>query len=239
MTGTPGRPPAPHPARDTDQPHDTDQPAEGRLRGGVLGVVLAAGRSSRMGRPKQLAELAGRPLLEHVLATLAAAPLDGVVVALGAHACRIQAQVDLHGAVPFVAPGWREGMGTVLAQTAAAYGPGRDALVVALGDQPLVNAAAVGALVAAWRGGAGPVVSAAYDGRPGHPKLFARPALERLTGLRGDRGARDLLAAHPEWVSAVDVGGSSSDTDIDDEAGLERARLLLTAGTDRTQAAQR
>lgn len=198
--------------------------------GRTLGVVLAAGRSTRMGRPKQLADLGGRPLLEYVLTQMAAAPLDGVVVALGAHACRIQIAVDLHGAVPFVAPGWRDGMGTVLAETVAAHGPGCDAVVVALGDQPLISAAAVGALVDAWRGGAGPVVTATYQGRQGHPKLFARPALERLTGLSGDRGARALLAANPDWVYEVEVGPSSNDTDIDDDAGLERARLLLLSG---------
>jgi molybdenum cofactor cytidylyltransferase len=200
----------------------------------VLGVVLAAGRSSRMGRPKQLADLDGRPLLEHALAHMTAAGLDGVVVALGAHACRVTDAVDLHGATPFVAPGWREGMGTVLAQTVAAYAPGCDALVVALGDQPLVRAEATGALVAAWRDGAGPVVSAAYGGRPGHPKLFARPALDALATLGGDTGARKLLTAHPEWVHLVEVGEGSSDTDIDDEAGLEQARLLLLAGKGRS-----
>jgi molybdenum cofactor cytidylyltransferase len=102
-------------------------------------------------------------------------------------------------------------------------------VVVALGDQPLVPAAAVASLLAAWRRGAGPVVSAAYQGRHGHPKLFDRAVLGALQELSGDAGARGLLASHPDWVVPVEVGGLGSDLDVDDEAALARARALLAA----------
>jgi molybdenum cofactor cytidylyltransferase len=191
----------------------------------VVGLVLAAGRSSRMGRPKQLAELDGRPLLEHVLASLEAAPVDRVVVALGAHAAEITERVDLHGAEPLLVEGFQAGMGHVLARAVAALDD-PDAVLVSLGDQPLVGSEVVAELVAAWRAGAGPVVSAAYDGRHGNPKLFDRGVLAELRGLDGDAGARDLLAAHPEWVMAVEVGTLGSDADVDDEEGLARVAAL-------------
>ncbi len=95
---------------------------------------------------------------------------------------------------------------------------------MALGDQPLVAAGAVALLVDAWRHGEGPVVTATYHGRQGHPKLFDRSVLRHLRGLAGDAGARDLLARHPEWVSGVEVGELGSDLDVDDEAALRRAR---------------
>jgi len=203
----------------------------------VLGLVLAAGRASRMGRSKQLAELGGRPLLEHVLAAMSATPVDELVVALGAYADEVLARVDLHGARPLVVSGWEQGMGKVLALTlaatpdprAAGASGGWGAVVIALGDQPLVGTAVVGRLVDAWRRGAGPVVSAAYHGRIGHPKLFDRAVLDRLRGLAGDEGARGLLAGHPEWVAAVEVGRLGSDLDVDDEAGLARAADVLAA----------
>jgi molybdenum cofactor cytidylyltransferase len=190
----------------------------------VVGLVLAAGRSSRMGRPKQLAELDGRPLLEHVLAALEAAPVDRVVVALGAGATAILDTVDLHGGEPLLVEGFERGMGHVLASAARAVGARDDvsALVVCLGDQPLVGAAVVAELVASWRAGAGPVVTAAYGGRHGNPKLFDRAVIARLGELVGDTGARELLASHPEWVTAIEVGALGDDADVDDEEGLAR-----------------
>jgi molybdenum cofactor cytidylyltransferase len=194
----------------------------------VLGLVLAAGGSTRMGRPKQLAELDGRPLLAHVLAAVDAAPVDRVLVALGGAADAVLERVDLGRAEPLVVDGWAAGMGHVLASTLAQAGDGWEAVVVLLGDQPLVPGGAVARVVEAWRAGAGPVVTATYGGRPGHPRLFDRRLLPDLLRLTGDTGARDLLATHPDRVHQVEVGDLGSDTDIDVEADLERVGHLLT-----------
>jgi molybdenum cofactor cytidylyltransferase len=198
----------------------------------VLGVVLAAGGSTRMGRPKQLAELDGRPLLAHVLAAVGSAPVDRVVVALGGAASEVLERVDLGRAEPLVVEGWAAGMGHVLASTLAQAGDDWGAVVVLLGDQPLVPGDAVARLVDAWRAGSGPVVTATYGGRPGHPKLFDRGLLPDLLRLTGDTGARDLVLAaastHPDRVHRVEVGDLGSDTDIDVEADLERVGHLLT-----------
>ena len=212
----------------------------------VLGVVLAAGGSTRMGRPKQLAELDGRPLLAHALAALDTAPVAGgsgglkprspvdhVVVALGGAAGEVLEQVDLGRAEPLVVEGWAAGMGHVLASTLARAGDDWAAVVVLLGDQPLVPAGAVTRVVEAWRGGAGPVVTATYGGRPGHPRLFDRRLLPDLLRLTGDTGARDLLAAHPDRVHRVEVGDLGSDADVDVEADLERVSRMLTTSNRR------
>jgi molybdenum cofactor cytidylyltransferase len=198
--------------------------------GPVLGVVLAAGGSTRMGRPKQLAELDGRPLLAHVLAAVDDAPVDRVVVALGGAADAVLDRVELGRAEPLVVEGWAAGMGHVLASALARAGGDWEAVVVLLGDQPLVPGRAVARVVEAWRAGAGPMVTATYDGRPGHPKLFDRRLLPDLLRLTGDTGARDLLAAHPDRVHRVEVGDLGSDADIDVEADLERVGNLLTNG---------
>ena len=197
--------------------------------GSVLGVVLAAGGSTRMGRPKQLAELDGRPLLAHVLAALDEAPVDRVVVALGGAAGEVLERVELGRAEPLVVEGWAAGMGHVLAATLAQSGDWA-AAVVLLGDQPLVSGGAVARVVEAWRSGAGPVVTATYGGRSGHPKLFDRRLRHDLLRLTGDTGARDLVAAHPAWVSQVEVGDLGSDADVDVEADLDRVGAMLTNG---------
>jgi molybdenum cofactor cytidylyltransferase len=202
--------------------------------GPVLGVVLAAGGSTRMGRPKQLAELDGRPLLAHVLAAVDDAPVDRVVVALGGAADEVLDRVELGRAEPLVVEGWAAGMGHVLASVLPRAGGDWEAVVVLLGDQPLVPGRAVARVVEAWRAGAGPMVTATYDGRPGHPKLFDRRLLPDLLRLTGDTGARDLLAAHPDLVHRVEVGDLGSDADIDVEADLDRVGRLFTT-TNRRQ----
>jgi molybdenum cofactor cytidylyltransferase len=196
--------------------------------GPVLGLVLAAGGSTRMGRPKQLAELDGRPLLAHVLEAVESSPVDRVVVALGGAADEVLDRVQLGRAEPLVVEGWAAGMGHVLASALAQAGGDWEAVVVLLGDQPLVPGRAVARVVEAWRAGAGPMVTATYDGRPGHPKLFDRRLLPDLLRLTGDTGARDLLAAHPDRVHRVEVGDLGSDADIDVEADLERVGAMLT-----------
>src|ERR687897_1623025 len=114
---------------------------------------MSTGDSTRMGRPKQLAELDGRPLLAHALAALDTAPVAGgsgslkprspvdhVVVALGGAAGEVLERVDLGRAEPLVVEGWTAGMGHVLASTLAQAGDDWAAVVVLLGDQPLVPA---------------------------------------------------------------------------------------------------
>jgi molybdenum cofactor cytidylyltransferase len=198
--------------------------------GPVLGLVLAAGGSTRMGRPKQLAELDGRPLLAHVLGALEGAPVDRVVVALGGAAGEVLDRVDLGRAEPLVVKGWAAGMGHVLAATLAQAGDDWAAVVVLLGDQPLVSGRALARVVEAWRSGDGPVVTATYGGRPGHPRLFDRRLLPDLLRLTGDTGARDLVAAHPDWGHQVEAGDLGSDADIDVEADLDRVGAMLING---------
>jgi molybdenum cofactor cytidylyltransferase len=182
----------------------------------VGGLVLAAGEGSRFaGGTKQLAELRGRPLLEHALA--AVARLSPRVVVLGHAAEEIAAAVDLQGAEPVVCDGWREGQAASLRCGVAALGD-VDAAVVVLGDQPRITAEAVSAVAAA--AGRGDAARATYRGTPGHPVLLGRELLDRVGELRGDVGFRDLLAQAD--VHDVEVGGLADPTDIDTREELSR-----------------
>ena len=177
-------------------------------------LVLAAGEGRRFGATKQLAEVRGRPLLEHALA--AVAELEPRVVVLGHEAEAILAAVDLQGARPVPCRDWREGQSASLRAGIAALGD-VDAVVVVLGDQPGIGAAAVAALVAA-AGGEEDAVRAAYDGTPGHPVLLERALLDRVGELEGDSGFRELLAR--ARVREVDLTGRADPADVDTPAQL-------------------
>ena len=186
----------------------------------IGGLVLAAGEGSRFGATKQLAPLAGRPLLEHALASVAA--LSPRVVVLGHAAGEIVAAVDLQGAEPVVCDGWREGQAASLRCGVAALGD-VDAALVVLGDQPRITAQAVARVVseAEAAGARDPgALRAGYGGRPGHPVLLGRALLDRVGELRGDVGFRDLLDGVA--VREVEVGGLADPADVDTQEELAR-----------------
>jgi nicotine blue oxidoreductase len=190
-------------------------------------VLLAAGEGSRFGRPKALVELDGQTLAERGVALLRAGGADPVLIVTGA------AQVDLgpeHQARTVYNGEWRTGMGSSLraalrALTELEAGPEVGAVVVALADQPLVGAAAVGRLIAAYQAGAG-VAVAAYAGRPRNPVLLAREHWpEVIATATGDQGARAFLRARPDLVTLVECGDTGRPDDIDTPADLEHIEV--------------
>jgi molybdenum cofactor cytidylyltransferase len=176
-------------------------------------VVLAAGEARRFGGRKQLALVGGRPMLAHAVEL--AAPWDPVVV-LGAHAEEIRPVVGPSARV-VVAEDWAEGQAASLRAGLRAVGD-VDWLLVLLGDMPFVTRAAVEGVLAT-RSPDVDAVRAVYDGRPGHPVLLGRRVLAAVPALRGDTGARDLLAS--ARVRAFEAGQLSSPTDIDTPDQLE------------------
>jgi nicotine blue oxidoreductase len=186
-------------------------------------VLLAAGQGSRFGRPKALVELDGQTLAERGVTLLRAGGTDPVLIVTGA------AQVELrpeHQARTVHNGEWRTGMGSSLraalrALTEPEAAPEIGAVVVALADQPLVGAEAVGRLIAAYRAGA-EVAVAAYDGKPRNPVLLAREHWpEVIATATGDQGARAFLRARPELVTLVECGDTGRPDDIDTPADLE------------------
>ncbi|HLM27811.1 MAG TPA: nucleotidyltransferase family protein [Thermoleophilaceae bacterium] len=188
----------------------------------IAALVLAAGAGTRFGGRKQLAELDGRPLLEHALAAVAQAPVDETVVVLGAAAEEVMEHVDLHGARPVVCDRWEEGLSASLAAGLAAL-EGAEAVVVCLGDQPRLSVEAISRVIEA-RDGA-PATRATYDGEPGHPVVLEAELLGPLRHVTGDRGARSLLRRVGARLVPCDDLGGGEDVDTADELGKLRRAL--------------
>jgi len=190
----------------------------------ISGILLAGGTSSRLGRPKQLMELGGRPVLQHVVDAAAAAGLDELVVVLGHRAEDVAAALTLPAtARAVVNPDYATGQASSMRTGLAAASPSSEAALLLLGDQPAMRPADIRAVVAAYRAGAGPVVQGSYRGTPGHPVLFDRSVWPDLLAVEGDRGARDVLKAHPDWVVRVDLDADLP-ADLDTMEDYERMK---------------
>jgi CTP:molybdopterin cytidylyltransferase MocA len=144
-----------------------------------------------------------------------------VIVVTGAAAVNLTGVITVHN------PHWSTGMGSSLAAGLATVPDECAAAVVALVDQPLVGAAAVRRLIAAYQGGAS-VAVAAYGGQPRNPVLLGREHWAEVTALAaGDAGARAFLRARPDLVTLVECGDTGSPDDIDTTEDLARIAGLL------------
>lgn len=200
-------------------------------RGPVVGVILAGGSSSRLGRPKQLLPLGDHPVLAHTLAHALAADLDSVVVVLGHEAATVREQIDLAGAQVVVNPDYRAGQSTSLRAGLAALPPDADAALFILGDQPLIGADIHNALVAARRTTGAPIVLPTYEGVRGNPVLIASELFPELAGVSGDQGARGVIRAHKDAVHEVPIPGPSPTDDLDTEEDYARLQARYAALT--------
>ena len=185
----------------------------------ICGLILAAGAGTRFGeRSKLLAELDGRPLLEHaVAAQCAVAELERVAVVLGAAASEVLERVDFIRAEPVECPRWRDGQALSLRCGIEYLTSAGDVsrVIVTLGDQPRVSSELIARFV-----GQPPGTRAVFGGVPGHPVVLGPVQLRAIGGLRGDQGARELL----HGGNTIECGDSSAVRDVDTPEDLEAIR---------------
>lgn len=177
--------------------------------GRSAGIVLAAGASSRMGRPKQLLPVGGRPLLEGVVAEACGSRLDEVLVVLGANADAILDRVDLGRATPLLNPDHSTGMASSLRAGLAALAPDVERAVIILGDQPAVSASLLDDLLELQATSGRPAAALSFAGLLHPPVVLRRELWGDLQTLEGDVGCRAVIRARPELVAALPAGGNS------------------------------
>jgi len=183
----------------------------------VCGLVLGAGGSKRLGRPKQLLPYAGGTLLGHVVGVARECAFDQLVVAIGGAVDEVRARVDLSGAEVVVNEAYGEGCSSSIAAALKVVDPRCDVLVLMLGDQPGVTPDTVAALLAG-RGDAELAVCRYEDGR-GHPIAFARSMFGKLADLHGDKGVWRLVDQGAEDVRVAGPVPRDVDT-LEDYAAI-------------------
>ena len=196
----------------------------------VSGVILAAGASTRLGRPKQTLELWGKPVLQQVVDATAGAALHEVIVVLGHHCSAVAGALELPPGARIVEnPDYAAGQSTSLRTGLDACDRVSGAAAILLGDQPGITAGVIDAVLDAYRSGGAPVVRAVFEGVPGHPVVVDRALWTSWRAVVGDRGGRDLLAGAPQLVDVA--MGRPPLPDIDTLDQYEALQLSGPPGT--------
>ncbi|HJQ58017.1 MAG TPA: nucleotidyltransferase family protein, partial [Vineibacter sp.] len=194
-------------------------------------LVLAAGRSSRMGGPnKLLAEIGGKPMVAQVVRAALDSQAISVTVVLGHMAREVRAAVaslDAAAAkVTFVEnPDYASGLSTSLRAGLATLPADVDGVLVCLGDMPAVAAAQLDKLIAAYNPIEGRAICVpTVGGKRGNPILWDRRFFAEMAGVSGDTGARHLIGEHADLVCEVDIGSDSVLIDLDTPEALAAFR---------------
>ena len=198
-------------------------------RGRVAAVLLAAGESARLGRPKQLLPFRERTLLRHAAETALASSCEQVYVVLGAACERTRPQLEDLPVQVVLNPDWREGMGASIRcgiRAAMQEASCLDGAMLLLADQPLVTPEHLAQMVSLFRHSQAPIVAAYYDGRPGAPVLFGEALFSQLLTLEGGQGARRLVASRQNDTLLFDLPEAAFDVDVEaDHRALLGRRL--------------
>jgi len=190
----------------------------------IAAVVLAAGRATRFGSPKQLARVGGRALVQRAVDAAEGGGVDVVVVVLGHVAERIERELSLpRNARIVVNPAFAEGQSTSLRAGIRALPPEAGAAVILLADQPGVTPDDVRAVVGAHAATGARIVRARYRGTAGHPVLITRALFPEVERATGDAGARDVLRDHAGEIVEVGIDRDPP-PDVDTPGDLPAAR---------------
>ena len=194
----------------------------------ITAIVLAAGKSSRMGSNKLLIELNGKPLLRHSVEALKASSVNEIIVVTGNEPERVKMALE-RLEVKFVHnANFAEGLSTSLKSGLAAATAETDAVLVCLGDMPLVDAQTIDRLVAAFNVAEHRTICVpTFEGKRGNPVLWGRQHFIAIEGIEGDQGGRLLLDALSDEVVEVQVRTQAVLVDVDTPDAVREIKSIL------------
>jgi molybdenum cofactor cytidylyltransferase len=213
------------------RPQPRDEPVALRAQS-IAALVLAAGRSTRMGGPNKLvAEIGGKPLVRIAAEQALASRAKPVIVVTGHQRERVEAALAGLPVRLVHNPDFAEGLGTSVRAGIAAVPASADGAVICLGDMPQVDADLINRLIAAFAPEQGALaVIPSIDGKRGNPVLWSRRFFPDLMALEGDIGARNLIGRYGEAVIEVPVTGEAALTDIDTQEALAGIKTEIERG---------
>ena len=193
----------------------------------VAAVILAAGKSSRMGKTKQVLRLGDKTVLGQTIAMVQHSAAWEIVLVLGACAVEIIPQLaGFEGLKVIVNRSYDEGMASSLRAGLSALHPKSDAALIVLGDQPFIRSETLDRLAGAHRHVTGSMLTPTYKGTRGNPVLLDRSIFPEVMALEGDVGCRALFRDHPDDIEKVEVEDPGILLDINNPDDYEQVRTL-------------
>jgi len=180
-------------------------------------LVLAAGASTRLGQPKQLVQIGGRPALHIALSNAVAVAGNAVTVVIGANASDLTYLLAHSPASSIVNRQWDEGIASSLRCGLSVLPASADGVMIVLGDQVCVTSDDLKRLLAAWQKQDNDIAAATYDRHVGVPAIFPRWCFSELAQLRGDEGARKILQRNPDRLVRVPMSNAGFDLDTPED----------------------
>jgi len=189
----------------------------------IWAIILAAGESKRMGRPKMLLPWKDATILESVVHTALASSVDRVLVVLGAEQEQISRLLTPFPVETVYNPDFRRGMLSSVQVGFAALPEGVEAAVMLLGDQPFVSVGVIDRLCAAHAGSPGCILLPVYEGKRGHPVLIPSAFRDEIPLLSDAVGLRELIHRHGDKIVEIEVEEEDVLLDIDDPEAYRAA----------------
>lgn len=186
-----------------------------RNRHNIVGIILAAGKGMRMGETKQLMDIDGLPMLQHVINNALSSELDGVVVVLGHESERITSTLDLSNVTVVENPDDKQGQSSSIKAGIRNLPPEADAVLFLLADQPRVDAGIINRMITAYTESPAPILRPTFKDEPGNPVLMDRRTFPLLEKLSGDTGGRGVFDAFRDQIREVPVGHDGIHIDLD------------------------
>lgn len=193
----------------------------------ISGLVLAAGASRRMGVPKQVLKIGGKPMLEHVVDAFKDSRLGEVVLVVGpglpwkpAAGSPLRVVVNPHP---------EEGISSSVKLGVKSIDSNSEAVVIGLGDKPLLRPSTIRGLVSAYRDSGSKIIIPTYNSIRGNPILFHRSLFREMLRLKGDAGAKSVISRHAELVLEIPVSDEGVSVDVNTPADMRAVERLLAA----------
>jgi molybdenum cofactor cytidylyltransferase len=185
----------------------------------ISAILLAAGQSKRMGKFKQLMPFENSTIVEQAIDNLLGSAVDEVIVVVGYMSEDVTKAIAAKPVKVVINPDYKQGMSTSIIAGLKSVHSRVQGVMLALGDQPLVNSQTINRLIKEFYNHDKGIAIPTYRGRRGHPIIFAIRYKEQLLGLSGDVGGRQITKDHPDDILevAVDSEGVIADFDTKDD----------------------